>query len=76
MTTTMPLDATLTQGSVTILNEDGKTLETIAIAPLTGGAQPTEVDLMGDTLIVTLDSGKRALFLVKAGKPAKLVKVY
>ena len=72
----MPLDATLSNGSVTILNEDGKALETIAIAQLTGGAKPTEVDLMGDTLIVTLDSGKRALFLVKAGKAAKLVKIY
>lgn len=76
MSTLMPLDATLSHGSVTILSEDGKPLETIAIAPLTGGAQPTEVDLMGDTLIVTLDTGKRALFLVKAGKPAKLVKIY
>ena len=72
----MPLDATLSNGSVNIVDDQGKVVEVLAVAPLTAGAMPTEVDLMGDTLIVTLDNGKRALFLVKPGKPAKLVKIY
>ncbi len=76
MSTLMPLDVTISHGSVILLNSDGKPLETISIAPLTGGALPVEVDLMGDTLVVTLDNGKRALFLAKPGKSAKLVKIY